>query len=266
MDLFENLQLLRETEIQNFKKISKVEGLKPTIAKAGEVYVNTHNLTLFYIFDSEEKANSNNYWDEAILTSNYPKLSKEEINSKIDFIEHSSFKNNIIYSKNFTTVKITPGLKLELLKLISSGRNSTALFKIVGTDYYLKTTYDSFKYLDLDNNEHAKNEPKNENENEIIYAVYGTGNIYSYGHKYDDSIIWHWTTNIDDEDLSESQFKALVRRTAKRKAEQEFAEYDPNKIIVKFFKSREAFIKYCNTINLHPNMKNVDDYINNKIK
>ena len=101
-EFFENLQLMKESEFR-----MHLEGLKPTTAKAGDTYVNTHNLTFFYIFDSKEKANSANYWDEAILSSNYySKLSKEEINSKLDFIEHSSFKNNIMYSKNFTTVKI----------------------------------------------------------------------------------------------------------------------------------------------------------------
>ena len=84
MNLFENLQLMKESEFR-----MHLEGLKPTTAKAGDIYVNTHNLTFFYIFDSKEKANSANYWDEAILSSNYySKLSKEEINSKLDFIEH----------------------------------------------------------------------------------------------------------------------------------------------------------------------------------
>lgn len=54
----------------------------------------------------------------------------------------------------------------------------------------------------------------------------------------------------------------MIRRTAKRKAEQEFAEYDSNNIVVKFFKSRESFIKFCDKIDLHPDMKKVDDYIN----
>ena len=242
---------------------TRLEGLKPTTAKAGDTYVNTHNLTFFYIFDSKEKANSANYWDEAILSSNYySKLSKEEINSKLDFIEHSSFKDNVTYNKNFTTIKITPGLKLELVEIHSSGRDATVLLKIVGTDYYLKTTSDSFKYLDLDTDANKKDDRSTASA--IIYAIYGTGNMISGASRYDNSIKWHWTTNIDNADLNENQFKQMVRRTARRKAEQDFEYFDPNNIVVKFFKSRESFIKFCNNVGLHPDMKNVDDYISSQ--
>ena len=258
MNLFENLQLMKESEFR-----MHLEGLKPTTAKAGDTYVNTHNLTFFYIFDSKEKANSANYWDEAILSSNYySKLSKEEINSKLDFIEHSSFKENVTYNKNFTTIKITPGLKLELVEIHSSGRDTTVLLKIVGTDYYLKTTSDSFKYLDLDTDANKKDDRSTASA--IIYAIYGTGNMISGASHYDNSIKWHWTTNIDNADLNENQFKQMVRRTARRKAEQDFEYFDPNNIVVKFFKSRESFIKFCNNVGLHPDMKNVDDYISNQ--
>ena len=81
---------------------------------------------------------------------------------------------------------------------------------------------------------------------------------------YDNSIKWHWTTNIHNADLNENQFKQMVRRTARRKAEQDFEYFDPNNIVVKFFFFFYSVIKFCNNVGLHPDMKNVDDYISNQ--
>lgn len=200
-------------------------------AEIGETYTLSSNLTVRYLFDATtgqhvEGAIGEYYrWADEIV---------EEINK--------ASGGNISISKNKTTLKLCPGTNLTVVKKLSYRGKPSLLMEIGQSGYAIILD----PYNDLGKMELTGTPAKGlKVESDEMWAAYMVPDIYG---RHDTK--WKWTEK--DYDETEKQFKARVARQAKNLAERSFSEYDPRSIKKKFFKSKDAFIKFCDTVGLKP--------------
>lgn len=213
---------------------SIIEGLRINEAKKSELvkgqkFILIDNLTVCGSFSGLWKnGKENNIFDDKYrFTDDF-----------IDRIEKAS-GGKFIITKNKKTLKLTPGCEVVFLDNYKKGDRYCNI-QIGNSDIVIDfDIINDLGKIDLNG--------KIKEKSEVEYALYGTPDIYGRA-----DIQWHWAQR--DYGESEKEFKNSVKYSAKRCAEREYREYDPNSIKVKYFSSKDEFLKMCSKVGLKPRL------------
>ena len=194
---------------------------------AGNTFVLNSNITLRSIKDSKGNDRDNDIEDSKHkYTDAFIKELEKAANGKVSV------------SKSKTAIKLTPGCEIELLSV----EGKSYLAKLSDDICFYLDPFNDLKKIDL-----KGSAPKVKKEQgPILYAIYGTPDIYGRAETQ-----WHWTQN---EEESDKEFKEVVKHSAKRAAEREYREYDPNSIKTMYFRSEDEFLKKCSKLGIKPKM------------
>lgn len=200
-------------------------------AQIGEKYILKDNITLARIQDSSGKTiktkDSKSAWLQDVI---------DGITRAVD--------GNTLLSKNRKSFKLTRGAVLT----VANKENRYSLEMQIGdSDYYifLDPNNDFKKVVPLSNG--PLKEPESTDEPDEMWAVYMVPDMYG---RSDTS--WHWTSK--DWDETEKEFRARVKRQSIDLAEVSFQYYNPRSIKRKFFKSKDAFLKFCDKSGFKPKL------------
>lgn len=156
----------------------------------------------------------------------------------IDRIEKAS-KGKFTITKDGETLKLTPGCEVVFLDNYKKGDRYCNI-QIGDSDIVIDfDVINDLGKIDLNG--------KIKEKHEVEYALYGTPDIYGRADTQ-----WHWAQR--DYGESEKEFKNSVKYSAKRCAEREYREYNPNSIKVRYFSSKDEFLKTCSKVGLNPRL------------